>query len=190
MVSLDQVEQQLKTAGCNFRFWGRAEIRELQNILTPEETIAHCANGRYEGGFAMLCVTDYRLLLVDRKPMFLSLEDIRFDMIVEIDYSARLVDSSVSIMTPGRTLRFMSWNQGHLRAILNYTQQRVLEMRQQFMHQQFQQQAVVEQNQALTMAGSLAMQTGVNTSLPTRGPLNPYNKMPVLMRRRHYPKFY
>ena len=195
MTSLDQIEEQLKAAGCNFRFWGRAEIRELKNVLAPGETIAHIANGRYEGGFAMLCVTDHRLLLIDRKPMFLALEDLRFDMIVEITYSARLLDSTVSIVTPGRTLRFNSWSQPHLRAVLNYTQQRVMEMRQQFMQQQFQQQMVADQNMAMSLAGGLALQTsGVNQAMGAPAasalPMNPYNKMPLLMRRRRYPKFY
>src|SRR5689334_18716046 len=102
MITLANVEEQLKKVGCNFRFWGRPEIRELANILMQDEIIAACVNGRYEGGFALLCVTNHRLLLIDRKPMFLSMEDIRFDMIAEIDYSARLLDASVHIITPNR----------------------------------------------------------------------------------------
>ena len=37
MISLHQVEEQLKRIGCNFKFWGRAEIRELSNVLMPDE---------------------------------------------------------------------------------------------------------------------------------------------------------
>lgn len=195
MIALSTVEEQLRRIGCNFRFWGRPEIRELANILMQDEIIAGAANGRYEGGWALLCVTNHRLLLVDRKPMFLTLEDIRFDMIAEIDFSARLMDSTVHIITPNRKLSFTSWSQTRIRTILNYTQQRVMEIRQHYMMQQFQpqQQAPafgMTPQYSAPMVGGLAMQ-GNNTQQTTIAPYpNPYTKVPLLMRRRRYPKFY
>jgi len=189
MVTLQRVEEQLKRAGCNFRFWGRGEIRELCNILLPEETIIHCVNGRYEGGFALLCVTDHRLLLVDRKPMFMSLEDLRFDMIAEIDYNSQLLDGSITIMTPNRKLTFRSWNQYHLREVLNYTQQQVMQIRQQFMRQQFQ--PLETERVTATAMGGLALQPGAVSASGTMAlTQNPYTKGPLMMRRSRFPKFY
>src|ERR1700712_3773588 len=69
MVSHKNVEEQLKRVGCNFALWGRSEIHELSNVLMPDEIIAQATNGSYEGGFALLCVTQYRVLLIDKKPM-------------------------------------------------------------------------------------------------------------------------
>src|SRR5688500_9814417 len=163
MVSLNQVEDQLKRVGCNYRFWGRPEIRELCNILVPEETIAQAVNGRYQNGFAMLCVTDHRLLLIDKKPMFLTLEDGRFEMIAEIDYGAQLFEGTVRIMTPNRQLVFTSWNHARLRKVLNYIQQRVTELRQHYIQQQFQQR---DEQTAAPIAGSLAIQGNAQHILP------------------------
>ena len=197
MLSLSHVEEQLKRVGCNFRFWGRPEIRELCNILVPGEVVAQCVNGRYEGGFALLVVTDHRLLLIDKKPMFLTLEDVRFDMIAEIDFSAQLFESTVRIVTPTRKLVFHAWNQMRLRTLLNYVQRRMMEIRQHYsMQQQFQQQPAQGQQQAygyapqadrheqIALVGEMAVQGNYQTML------NPYNKVPVLMRRRRYPRFY
>lgn len=192
MISLHQLEEQLKRVGCNFRFWGRGEIRELANVLTPDETVAHCANGRYEGGFAMLCVTDQRLLLVDHKPMFMAVEDVRFDMIAEVDFSTQLLISSVKVITPSRTLSFSSWSQHHLREVLNYTQQRMLELRQHYatMAQQVQPTMLIDASGTGVVLGSLALQTG-GLQRPIMMPFNPYtNRVPVLQRRRTYPRFY
>lgn len=197
MISLTQVEQQLKKVGCYFRFWGRGEIRELANVLTPDEHVAHCANGRYEGGFAMLVVTDQRLLLIDHKPMFVAVEDIRFDMIAEIDYSAQLLICTVKVITPSRTLNFSSWSSYHLREVLNYTQQRMLELRQHYGLVQPIQQVAAQPAQSTAasyddmgvLIGGLALQTG-GLQRPILMPFNPYNKMPVLQRRRRYPRFY
>lgn len=187
MVSLDQVERQLKRVGCNFQFWGRSEVRELRNVLMPSETIAHCVNGRYENGFAMLCVTDNRLLLIDHKPMFVSVEDIRFDMIAEIDYSWRLLEGTINIVTPSRKLVFNSWSQHHLREVLNYTQQQVMEIRRQYMARQFQQ--PIDDQAMVSAIGGLATQPTGNP-IQHLLPMNPYANGPLMLRRRRVPKFY
>lgn len=144
MVHWDKVEEQLERIGCNFKFWGRAEARELCHVLFDDENIRHCVNGQYPNGFAMLCATDHRVLLIDKKPMnYVNIEDIRFEMVSEFDFSRRLMNARVSICTPTKTLVFSSWNTHQLRALLNYVQQRVIEIRQyQYLAQQFQQQAM------------------------------------------------
>ena len=130
--TINSLEEQLKRIGCNFRFWGKAELRELANVLLPGETINHCINGMYEGGFAMLCATDQRVLLIDKKPMYLTIEDIRFDMIAELDYNHRLLNASTLICTPNKTLRFTAYNHARLRKFYLYVQQRVMDIRQHY----------------------------------------------------------
>lgn len=174
MVSSKHVEQQLKKIGCNFKMWGRAEIRELSNILMPDEIIAQCTNGTYEGGFALMCVTQYRVLLVDKKPMMLTVEDLRYDMIMEVDLQAKLLSSMVRLMTPMRNLAFNSWSHHRLRKCVNYIQQRVMELRQHGMGMTAQQQ----------------MQQGWQPAPQQPMPVNPYTKTPLLSRRRRFPSFY
>jgi hypothetical protein len=131
MIQIHEVEEQLKKIGCNFRFFGRSEIKELAKILLPGETIAKATNGMYEAGFAMLVVTDQRLLLVDKKPMFLTIEDIRFDMIAEINYHYRLLNSSAHIFSTNKTVTFTTWNHARLRSLVEYLQQQVMMLRHQ-----------------------------------------------------------
>ena len=169
MVSFKEVEEQLKRVGCNYRLWGRSEIRELSNVLMPEETIAQAVNGTYEGGFAMLVVTNYRVLLIDRKPMLLTIEDIRYDMMAEVDYNNRVWGATVRIFTPMRNLVFGSWSTVRLRKCVNYIQQRVMEIRQ---HSLGTQQMLPQQGAAPVL------------------PMNPYTKVPMLSRRRRFPSFY
>ncbi|HSX32953.1 MAG TPA: PH domain-containing protein [Candidatus Saccharimonadales bacterium] len=186
MVTLAQVEAQLKRISYGFSWTSRAEVRELVNILMPDEVIAACVNGRYENGFALLCVTNHRMLLVDRKPMFLSLEDIRFDMITEIDYRAQLLDNTLHVQTPNHKLVFRSWNQHRLRELVNFTQQRIMEVRQQYLSRQFQ---PSNQPYAAPLMGGLVM-PGASAGAGQTLPLNPYTRVPILMRRRRYPSFY
>lgn len=192
MVSMRQIEEQLKHVGCNFKVWGRAEIRELSNVLMPDEKIAQAVNGTYEGGFAMLCVTNYRVLLIDRKPMLLTIEDIRYDMIAEVDYSNRLLGATLRVFTPMRNLVFSSWSTLRLRKCVNYVQQRVSELRQHGLTaQQLLGQTV---GQAIGPRFNLPQQAGQqqgrqNGRVPYT-PMNPYTKAPLLTRRRRFPSFY
>jgi hypothetical protein len=162
MVTLATVEEQLKVIGCNFRFWNRAEMRELCNILLPGETIAQAVGGQYEGGFALLCATDFRVLLIDKKPKYLTLKDIRFDMITELDFSGRMMNSTVSIYTPNKELRFTAINNIRLRKLYTHTQHKVMEIRHHFMMQQFQQAHELKN----TPPGVIMSQAMQNPALP------------------------
>ena len=137
MVTLSVVDAQLKQAGCHVRMWGRSEVRELCDILLPGETIHAAVNGQYDAGFALLVATDFRVLLIDKKPKYLTLKDIRFDMITELDYANRLMDSTIRIFTPNRELRFLAFNTVRLRKLFTHTQHKVMEIRHNYVMQQF-----------------------------------------------------
>jgi len=131
MVSSKSVEQQLKLIHFNQRSWGRTECSELPNILMPDEEIFECVNGYYEGGFALLCATNIRLLLIDKKPLkYLTVEDVRFDMINQIDYSHRLLGAHITVSAGIKNLKFTSLNQQRLRKLINHIQNRMAEVKQ------------------------------------------------------------
>lgn len=202
MVTLREVENQLKRIGASFRFWGRSEMLELRNILIPGEQIQACLNGRWEGGFAMLCATDQRILLIDKKPMYLALEDIRYDMVSEVDYNRRLLNSTVQICTLNKTLTFMTFlglNHAGLRELTNYVQQRVMEMRQQHMFQQTLQ-TVRLASQETPFASSTfqpVADSGKFTTFPLPNksnspylqPMNTYTRNPLITRSRAFGRF-
>ncbi|MEO8785040.1 MAG: PH domain-containing protein [Candidatus Saccharimonadales bacterium] len=132
MISIKEVERQLKALGQNYRFWGRPEIMELPNILMPGEQIQAHVNGRYHGGFASFCATDQRLLLIDKKLFYLTVEDLRFDMINEIDFSAQLLSGTINVCTPTKTMTFTTLHPQDLRKLATYIQGRVMQIRQDF----------------------------------------------------------
>jgi len=151
MVSAESVEKQLKRINFNVDAWGRTEARELPNILLPDEEIYEAVNGIYEGGFALLVATDVRLLLVDKKPLkFLTVEDLRFDMINELDYSHRLLGAQISISAGAKNLKFRSYNQPRLRKCINHVQHSMAEAKKtQYSHQVGQNQHLENLNQQL-----------------------------------------
>jgi hypothetical protein len=151
MVSQKSITAQLKKIGFSQHAWGRAEVRELPNIILPDEEIFECVNGTYEGGFALLVATDVRVLLIDKKPFnYLTVEDLRFDMINEIDYNHRAFGAYVDISTGNRELKFRSYNQPRLRKLINHVQHCMAESKkQQGRHQEDQNQHLEQINDRL-----------------------------------------
>lgn len=137
MKSLGDVELALSRLGVKNQFFGRAEIKELRHLLTDDEIITNAATGRYENGFCLIVATDRRLLLIDKKMWFLSIEDVRFDMITELDYCARLLDATLSVRTINKVMRVTSFRPKLLRELTTYLQARVMELRHMSMQPQF-----------------------------------------------------
>lgn len=148
MVSKKSIADQLKRIGFSQSAWGRAEVKELPNIIIPDEQIFECVNGMYEGGFALLIATDVRVILIDKKPFnYLTVEDLRFDMINEIDYNHRLFGAYVNISTGNRDLKFRSYNQARLRKLISHVQHCMAETKKkQVSHQEGQHQHLEQIN--------------------------------------------
>lgn len=211
MVHITTVENQLKQIGSNIDFWGRTELYELAKVLRPEEHIAQVINGVYDGGFAMLCVTNDRVLLIDKKPFDLIVEDLRYDMITEVDYQSHIIMSALYVCTPMRTLVFRSWNRRRLHVSMQFVQQKLFELRAKSAHhmqamQQFMQfpEYGNEDSNVVDTRDPLPLEpTYVGSGLPTSREqatsvmgdepatlINPYTKAPMLSRRRRFPSFY
>ena len=128
MVDRKYIQDQLKRLKFGASPFNQAELRELPHIIHEGEKISELVNGIYEGGVALLVATEMRLLLVDKKPLnFLTVEDLRFDMINEIDYSHRMFGATITISTGGKTLKFKSYNQARLRHLINLVQEHMSE---------------------------------------------------------------
>ncbi len=153
MVSYDKVQKQLKAIHINPNGWGKGEYKELCNILLPDEVIEAGVNGYYEAGFALLIVTKNRLLIVDKKPLnYLTVEDMRYDMINEFDYQHRFVGAQIKVSAGTKVLHFTSLNQVRLRKCMSYVQARMTQIKQEAHSQQEAQQKHLEQmNKQLEM---------------------------------------
>ncbi len=151
MVSQESVDMQLKKIKYNVHGWGRAEVGELKNILLEGEEIYEAVNGLYEGGFAMLLATDVRMILIDKKPLnYLTVEDIRFDTISELDYYHRLFGAHISVASGSRNLKFTSYNQPRLRKLIGHVQHRMADAKKKLSGHQVDQKNHLEQiNQQL-----------------------------------------
>ncbi len=131
MVHLSVIEARISQLGVKLSRWFKAELHELQHILMEHEKIVSVVPGRYFAGYALLVATDQRLLLIDKRALFLTVEDIRYDMISQIDFNVRLFDATIQIFTINKQHRFTSMKYRQpLRELISYVQQQVTNFRQ------------------------------------------------------------
>ena len=182
MVDRDYVDEQLKKINFGYNRLNRSEINELQHILLPDEKIYECVNGYYEGGIALLVATDIRVLLIDKKPMgFLNVDDVRFDMISDIDYSHRVFGAQINVNCGMKSLVFKSYNQQRLRKLIGHVQHRMSEIkREQSDHASQQKQHLENINKQLQMY-LLAQQRQLERQLAQPAPsVDPVRPSPEL----------
>lgn len=129
MVDKRTIKMQLASIDTELPFWVHAEVRELPRIIVEGEMIQGLVSGRYEGGFALLCTTSHRILIIDKKPLFLTVEDIRYDMISEVNYSHQLFDSSIHFSSFSKDLWFTSFKKQQLRRLTDFIQHKMSELR-------------------------------------------------------------
>ena len=206
MVTQTEVDEQLKAIGVSFDLWGSTDASELRRVLRPGEHITHALNGYYDGGFAVMCVTNLRVLIVDKKPFSLTVEDLRYDMIAEVDYNRRIITANMHIVTPLRTIVFTTWALHHLRESSQYIQQRLLDMRSdpRFWEHQlgtlqaggsmpFLDQQPLSPGQVRSAIERPLPESEIATPEPLSPLLhtaNPFVKVPTLSRRRRFPSYY
>lgn len=131
MRDIKLVKQRLKVLGADKSRWSQPERNELPRILMEDEEIQHIIDGRYSGGFATLCATNQRLLLIDKKVFFLTVEDIRYDMIAEVDYGHQFIGATIHVRSFSKDLKFQAFKKEQLRDFTHFIQQRVIALRNQ-----------------------------------------------------------
>lgn len=81
------------------------ETRYVTQLLTNDEVLLGAVYGKYNKttlpfrGRGLMVITNYRILLVDKKPLFLQFDDVKFDTISGIQYTRALAVINVTLTT-------------------------------------------------------------------------------------------
>lgn len=89
----------------------KIESRRLPETIHEDEHIGGVVYGQYEGGSGMLVATDHRILFIDRKPLFLTLDEISYEAIsgVRLDKSGFLNSVTLHTKLGDYTIRYANY---------------------------------------------------------------------------------
>lgn len=102
MPTLEEIQKQIAAIEGGSRFMPRKEIKELPNVLAPDERVEQLAPGFYNGGIGLLVATNRRLIFVDKGMLYgLRVEDFHYDRISSIQYKTGLLLGEITIYSSG-----------------------------------------------------------------------------------------
>ena len=110
MVSFNEIQAQLMSLDNHFRFIGIAELKQLACALQPGEQIMDCLKGWHEGAVSVLCATDRRLIIVDKKTSKTSVREIPYAGVEQVHHIDRGWSSVIRVYVPGAMFEFVSWH--------------------------------------------------------------------------------
>lgn len=110
-------------------FFNARELAEIPRLLMDDEQMIMAVSGLYTAGTAVLCVTNKRLLLIDKKLLRFSVEDVRFEAIKEVSYGQQAFFASLKFFYAGRDMEFRSWHRADLRMLAQTVQEKMFEVR-------------------------------------------------------------
>ena len=126
MVSRKLLANQLNQTGHRFRIFGRTELKQLRRILNPGEIINQCVFGYYQGGSGLLVATDERVLLIDKRPFYLYVEDHDYASVSSVDFTSRLLQGVLYFQAGAKRIVFTSVSDARLAKLKSYIQGKIV----------------------------------------------------------------
>ena len=86
----------------------KSESRYLPHIIHDDEHIMGVVYGQYSGGSAMLIATDHRVIFLDRKPLFTTMDELTYDVVsgIKLDRSGLFVSVVLHTKIANYTIRY------------------------------------------------------------------------------------
>lgn len=96
---VDRIGRELEAAGVGKLSILGPESKSLARMLHDNEHIGGVAYGTYSGGFGWLIATDVRVLFIDKKPLFSSMDELSYDVVSGVRSIRAAMSSSVTLHT-------------------------------------------------------------------------------------------
>ncbi len=94
-----RVKQMLIDAGVSKYGLTKRTSRYLPQVIHENETIGGVVYGRYKNGLAMLVATDQRVIFLDKKPLFVTMDELTYDVVSGVKFNKSGIVDSVTLHT-------------------------------------------------------------------------------------------
>ena len=123
MANTLEVRKQLDAAGFKNKYWGWSAIHQLPMLLEDGEVIQRCVSGLYSDGYAIMLATDRRVLFLDKKIMSFRAEDIRYEMVSEVEHYLGPVGAKLRIHCLSKSFEIKSLHHDAVQTFAIYVEQ-------------------------------------------------------------------
>ncbi len=95
----ERVKKELLRAGITRYGLLKMEAKYLPKVIHEDESIGGVVYGRYKNGSGMLIATNKRVIFLDRKPLFVTNEEVTYDVVSGLELDVRGMLSSITLHT-------------------------------------------------------------------------------------------
>lgn len=123
----ERVKQELRAVGlARYELWS-SEARYLPHIIHPDEHIGGVVFGYHEGSLTMMVATDRRIILLDKKPLFVNKDELRYEMIGGVRFTHAGIGTTVTLRSRIEDYLIVTFNKIAAERFVTFIEARSLE---------------------------------------------------------------
>lgn len=106
-----RINKELKALGVSkYGFW-RFDTKFLPHVIHQDEQLVGVVYGHHDEGSAMLAATNWRVIFLDKKPLFVNEDEISYDVVSGVSFSHAGLWTSVTLHTRVKDYTIRTFNQ-------------------------------------------------------------------------------
>lgn len=122
-----RIRKELRDLGVSRSALLRMEAHYLPHIIHPDERLGGVVYGHHHDGYAMLVATDRRIIFLDKKPLFVNEDEIKYDIVGGVSFGHAGYGSTVTLHTRMKDYAIRTLNQRCATTFVEYIESRCLE---------------------------------------------------------------
>lgn len=125
--ALNRIKQELRQKGAVAYDLRVPEVKYLPSILRPDEHIMGSVFGKHDQGRGVLIATDQRVLFVDKKPLFLHVDEVTYALVGGVTFTKSLLSGYVTLHTRVGDYKLRTFNFKNAANFVDFIEARCVE---------------------------------------------------------------
>lgn len=122
-----RVQQDLKNAGLSLYGRNSHEASYLPHIIHKDEPIEAAVFGYHEVGFVLLVATNWRIIFLDRKPLFINEDEVHYRFVSGIAYNHTPLGTSIALHTRVKEFKLLGLNKDSALKFVHFIEEKIME---------------------------------------------------------------
>lgn len=118
-----RVDRELRSVGVSRLGLVTSESHYLPRVIHSDEHIGGVVYGFNENGFVMLVATNWRVVYLDKKPLFINKDEINYGAVSGVKFSHAGLGSTVTLHTRVKDFIIQTFNQKCAKHFVDYIEE-------------------------------------------------------------------
>ena len=131
MVTFNDIQAQLVSAGTHTKGLGVRHIKQLARVLAPKEQIMSHVKGWHKGSVVILCATDKRMLVLSKYTEKGDYDQVDYRHITETFHKDSGLSATITFYLDNKRFEIKSWRVKKLKEFYAFAQRHIIYVQEQ-----------------------------------------------------------